>query len=489
MPRRKSTGVTSTMDSATPIGLGSKLAYYIYASVILLCSSAALYAETWAIAAVPLVLIGAVLVIKDVRILYYGFFALLPFSIEVEVGPLGTDLPSEPMMLALTGVGILLFAQHFRSISSRYLTHPITMLLLLHLSWILVTSIFSLTPVYSFKFLVAKIWYIIPFYFLGFYMLRSHTDCHRLFKMIGIFLTIAVCIVLTRHAMLGFTFDTSNTVVYPIFRNHVSYAAIIVTILPYMWVLWVTERKKWQLLAIAILVIGTYFSYTRAAHLCIFIMLGAYFVFKYNYGKLAISASLALGILFSCYMVSNNNFLRFAPDFDKTITHDNFENLVEATYKLEDISTMERVYRWVAGGYMIGRRPVLGVGPGGFYHNYTKHTVTSFETYVSDNPEKSGIHCYYLMVWVEQGTPGFLIFMALCIVLLIYGERTFRASTAIADRRIIIAATLSTVSICALCLINDLIETDKVGPFFFINAAIIVLYDLKNRKVNTTKQL
>jgi len=461
----------------------------MYASFILLCTTLAVYTETWEIAAAPIAIVAAVLVIKDIRILYYGFFALLPFSVEVEVGPLGTDLPSEPMMLALTGVGILLFIQHFKSISSRYLTHPITLLLLLHLVWLLVTSIFSLTPVYSFKFFVAKIWYVIPFYFLGFYMLSKHKDIHQMFRLIGIFLTVAVCIVLTRHALLGFTFDTSNTVVYPIFRNHVSYAAIIVTVLPYMWVLWVTERKKWQLLCIAILVVGTYFSYTRAAHLCIFIMMGAYFVFKYNFGKIAISASLILAILLGSYMLSNNNFLRFAPDFDKTITHDNFENLVEATYKLEDISTMERVYRWVAGGYMIGRSPVLGCGPGGFYHNYTKHTVTSFETYVSDNPEKSGIHCYYLMTWVEQGTPGFLIFLALCIVILLYGERTFRATRSVAAQRIVMAATLSTVSICALCLINDLIETDKVGPFFFINAAIIVLYDLKSRAGTSAKQI
>jgi uncharacterized membrane protein len=42
------------------------------------------------------------------------------------------------------------------------------------------------------------------------------------------------------------------------------------------------------------------------------------------------------------------------------------------------------------------------------------------------------------------------------------------------------AATISTVVICALLIINDLIEVDKVGPFFFLNASIIVLFDLKN---------
>jgi hypothetical protein len=41
------------------------------------------------------------------------------------------------------------------------------------------------------------------------------------------------------------------------------------------------------------------------------------------------------------------------------------------------------------------------------------------------------------------------------------------------------AATLGFIIIFAMCLINDLIETDKVGPFFFLNAAILLFYSDK----------
>jgi O-antigen ligase len=98
----------------------------------------------------------------------------------------------------------------------------------------------------------------------------------------------------------------------------------------------------------------------------------------------------------------------FAPNFERTITHTEFDNLIEATYKLEDISSMERVYRWMAGIEMIKDRFWFGFGPGTFYSNYKAYSISRFQTYVSDNPDQSGIHNYFLMTWVEQGFIGFI---------------------------------------------------------------------------------
>jgi O-antigen ligase len=148
---------------------------------------------------------------------------------------------------------------------------------------------------------------------------------------------------------------------------------------------------------------------------------------------------------------------------------------------MEDVSTMERVYRWVAGSQMIQERPWTGFGPSSFYTHYTKYTVRSFETYVSDNPEKSGIHSYYFMTLVEQGVIGLLIFLGLIFSVILGGERVYHQLNDEKTKRYIMAATLSTVVICALCLINDLIEADKIGPFFFLNASLIVIFDFKSR--------
>ena len=42
---------------------------------------------------------------------------------------------------------------------------------------------------------------------------------------------------------------------------------------------------------------------------------------------------------------------------------------------------------------------------------------------------------------------------------------------------------LCIIVIDALLLINDMLETDKVGPFYFIAIALIVNQDLKNKRV------
>ncbi len=58
-------------------------------------------------------------------------------------------------------------------------------------------------------------------------------------------------------------------------------------------------------------------------------------------------------ILFIIVMLHNNNYLAYAPDFKKTIYHANFSDHMESTATLEDVSSAERIYRWIAGVKMI----------------------------------------------------------------------------------------------------------------------------------------
>ena len=146
---------------------------------------------------------------------------------------------------------------------------------------------------------------------------------------------------------------------------------------------------------------------------------------------------------------------------------------------------MERVYRWMAGIEMIKDRFWMGFGPGTFYSNYKSYSISRFQTYVSDNPDKSGIHNYFLMTWVEQGFIGFLLFIGLSFMLLIEGERLYHVSMDHEDKYLIMATTLGFIIIFAMCLINDLIETDKVGPFFFFNSAILIFFSWKHEHFST----
>ncbi len=411
------------------------------------------------------------------------FFFLLPFSTEIELaGGFGTDLPSEPIMLSLLGIFILFLLKDIKKFKAGMFKNPIAIVLLMHLGWIAFTAIFSTDSLISVKFLLAKTWYVVPFYFLPLLLIKDANDFRKIFKYLSLAMLIAISYVMIRHAQRSFSFDTINKAVRPIFRNHVNYAAMIALCMPYFWSLYKSEKGLLKGVLVPIIMfflLASYLSYTRAAFVSIFMAVGVFYVIRWKLLVPAILVSLGIGVAVMSFMVQENNYLEFAPDFEKTVAHDNFENIVEATYKMEDISTMERLYRWVAGVHMVNEKPWLGYGPGCFYSQYKSHTVIKFQTYVSDNPEKSGVHNYYLMVFVEQGMVGFLIFLLLTIIPLIVGSQVYRSLTNPADKALIMAAILSLIIIDAVILINDLIEADKAGPFYFLNLSIISWYYLK----------
>ena len=436
----------------------------------------------------PLALLAFGVIVEDYRRLFYLTFILLPFSVEFyfEGAGIGTDIPSEPIMIVLSGITIAVLIKNNFSLLKQYVTHPIFLMVVIHVFWIFITSVNSTYPLISFKFLAAKIWYVLPFFILPLLFVKESSELEKAYRIIYIFLFVAISIVLVKHAFLGFSFTATYEVVRPFFRNHVNYAAISVVCLPFVWAFYKMNKLEGRSnikmgFVFFIFVCGIYFSFTRAAILSMFIAYIARYIIIKKWVRQAILLSLLIGTIGIIYLSWNNKYLDLTPDFERTITHTEFDNLLEATYKLEDISSMERIYRWISGVEMISDKFWLGFGPGSFYSNYKLYSISRFQTYVSNNPDQSGIHNYFLMTWVEQGFVGFIIFIALCFLLLIEGEKLYHRFAKPRDKLIIMAATLSFIIIFALCLINDLIETDKVGPFFFFNASILVFYSAKGR--------
>ena len=137
---------------------------------------------------------------------------------------------------------------------------------------------------------------------------------------------------------------------------------------------------------------------------------------------------------------------------------------------------------------MVADKPLMGFGPGNFYHFYKEYTLSRFSTYVSDNPEKSGIHNYYLMVALEQGILGLIIFLMLIYNIVLQGQRIYHETRNRKDRDLVMAALLSSIVIDAFLLMNDMVETDKVGSLFFFNIALLVTLDLKNKRLQEEKK-
>lgn len=463
----------------------NKNIYTTYAVITVLSLLAAVGFQSIFPAAIPAVLLLVYLAVVDFRQLFFLLLLSIPFSIEYNFpNGFGTDLPTEPLMVGLMLVYFLYIAKNgFILRGGVFLRHPITLLIILSFMWALVATMNSLDVFLSIKYLLAKLWYIVTFYFLGGVILKKEKDIKRFFWTIFIPLSIAVVITTIRHAAVGFSFLEVNYIMQPMFRNHVSYGCILAVFLPFiaLALTWKqgNSKHKWLLIGGLILfLIAIQLSFTRAAYGAVVGAGGFYFIVKHRLTRYFVAAAIIAIIGFVGYITSNDKFLDYAPRYDRTITHQNFNNLLEATAKGEDISTMERVYRWVAGFQMVADRPLTGFGPNNFFNFYKSYTLTKFKTYVSDNPEHSTVHCYYLFMAIEQGIPGMLIFFALIFYVLLRGEKIYHKAREPWQRNTAMATLLSFVTILILIMINDLIETDKIGSFFFMNLAILANLDV-----------
>lgn len=446
---------------------------------LVLCSSAVSilsHEVLWMIP--PFVVLFIWASIQRVHWIYFIMLASIPFSTEIDLpGGLGTDFPDEVLMWWLCGIGGLYLLTHVSGIKN-LVRHPVTWLLLIHWVWIFICCLGSRDIFHSMKYWLSKSWYLFVFYILAYTFFKNEKRISAFVWVSALAACATILVIEVRHSFTGFAFSAINSVVLPFYRNHVNYACLQVCLLPYVWALWHYSRDKKLIRNIVVLLaigmlLGIVLSYTRAAYVALFSI-----AFFYPLVRVKGVTIFAVGILLAVctgllYLQQHNHFLEYAPDYNKAISHTDFSSLLSATTKGKDISTMERLYRWVAGARMVGEKYIIGFGPGEFYNNYKPYTLTQFTTYVSNNPDRSTIHNYFLMTAVEQGIPGVLIFFVLIMVYFKQAEHSlFSLSTRY--RKWALASLWSMGSILVILLFNDMIETDKVGSYFFINLAILV---------------
>ncbi len=481
MPR--SQNIVDTLFSR--IGPGGMFA--AFASLVTLCAWAAVFFQFNLVLLLPVLLLGAVYFLYDFRSLFYFLFALIPFSTEITLGSLGTNFPSEPMMLILMVGTLLLTFMKKDMVRLAYLTHPLIILLLLHLGWILIAAIQSEMFLVSFKYWLAKTWYYTVFVFLAAHLIRNWKHFEPLFWILNVSLGLAVLYVLARHSQYGFHFEFVNKSVWPIFRNHVDYAVMLAVLFPYLFFLRRNFRAGGlqRLLVDGLLILfglGIVFSYTRAAYVSLMIIPVVYLVVRW---RLVIPATLLSIVGFVAlfgFLAKDNRYLDFSTSED-TVYHLNWSDHLTATFELKDMSTMERFYRWIAAVRMIPEVPITGNGPSTFYHLYKPYTVRTFKTYVSNNEDKSTTHNYYLMILVEQGWIGLTLFVLILLMFLAKAQEVYHRDISPEHKQLLMAMLVSSVIVAVNNLMADLIEVDKVGSFYFLHIALLINLDIDSKEL------
>ncbi len=424
--------------------------------------------------------------------LFWLLLVLLPLSTEINITPsLGLDVPDEPIMMLLTGLALLRWWHQPKDFPQAVWRHPLFLLLIVHLLWIGITCIYSEQPLLSIKFLLAKIWYIIPFVILPSLWLNSIRNIEKMTRYVLLPIGLVVLITLLRHAVNGFSFESINRHLFPFFRNHVNYSAMLVCLLAVAYAAYQHTKqnniyRKWLQIMLVIGIIALIFSYSRGAWLALIGGLTTVLIIQKKLIAPLIITGILTVLISTVWLSTDQRYFRFAPDHDRTIFHTDFSQHMSATIALKDVSNAERFYRWVAGARMFAERPWTGFGPSTFYSNYKPYTVKRFETWVSDNPEHSTVHNYFLLTALEQGVLGLLIFCSLYFLMLWRLQKIYHQLHSYFFRTVALTTGAVLAMIGIINFMSDMIETDKIGSLFWLCLGMVIVLETKLQEEKTS---
>ncbi len=470
------------------INVSNKVFVYVFSALFFIAAGCFAYWQEIYFLLIPLALAAAIFLVQHPEYLFYLLMLSIPWSIEFNFSSnFGTDLPDEPFML-LSALAVIFCLIYYRKNFHWRKLHPLLLILAIQFLWIIVTVIPSFNFFLSVKYLLAKSWYLLAFVVLPLFLFKEERIFKRAVILLLSSMMIATIVALTRHAMDGFSFEEINNSLHPFFRNHVNYSALLVFMVPLLIALiQLSIVKKLKAFLICILIIAiaaVYFSYARGAWIALIAGILAYWLLRKRllFFGFILGVSMIVATVF--WLQSNNRFIKLSNDYKSTIFHTSFREHLIATYELKDLSNAERIYRWVAGVRMIGDSWKTGFGPSTFYDQYKSYTLPAFKTYVSNNQEHSTVHNYFLLLLIEQGVMGCLLFVMLIAALFWYVQ-TIYFRTKEKFWRVVIAATASILVMeCVVNFLSDMIETDKVGSVFYLCVSTIIIADIKTRKSN-----
>jgi O-antigen ligase len=468
----------------------NKIAIVIGGLVLVITTVCAAYLAESLILLLPVVLISGIFLVQYPAVLFYLLLASIPWSAEYNfTKTLGTDLPDEPLMLLLAFSTTCLLIYKGKKRGATKTPPTLLLLLLLHMGWVFLTVLLSSHFVLSAKYFIAKGWYLLAFVAAP---LLLNAD-EKFIKRSGVILftsTLAVMLLtLCRHAHYHFVFAKVNDSLKPFFRNHVTYSALLVMMMPLLFCFWqqvknITLRRAVGF-TMVLLVGAVYLSYARGAWLALLTGTVGYWLLRKGWLLKSFTAAVIFTAMAVLWAKNNDRYLAFAHDYKTTVFHQNFDEHLAATYQMKDVSTAERFHRWIAGVRMADDSWLTGFGPSTFYQHYKSYTVPAFKTWVSKNEEQSTVHNYFLLLMVEQGAIGLLLFLSLIGAMFWEAQKIYHRTDNLFWKNVAAAIAAVLVMQCTVNFLSDLIETDKVGSLFYLCIAVLMIADKATRTLNT----
>ncbi len=421
------------------------------------------------------------------------FLFTIPASIQINFASdtMSITLPDQPLMWCFLLLFFIIWARNPAILPKWWWRDKLVFIAVLQFFWLIISVACSKVLFFSLKFLLAKSWLMVCYFILPVFIFSEKKDYIRAFKMMMIPMLMTVIIIVTHHALLGFRFNKVQMSLeflgQSLYYNHVDYSSVTSMLFPLLLVAFSLTRQKnplyrgGLLVIILIFIAGIIFAQTRAAYIAVFFGLAVGLAIRFRLVNFIMPTIYGLLILMLGYMIPNNKFMEFRPDYNTTYMHKDFAGHMIATLRGKDMSSMERVYRWIAGIRMSKANPFTGVGPRGFYFYYKPYAVTSFRTYVSRNPEQSTTHNYFLYMLVEQGWPAMLLYALLIPAIFAKAQKVYHRFKDKFYRAVTIGLAMTIGAGFINNFFSELIETHKVGALFYLPVALLIILDKKSR--------
>ena len=442
----------------------------------------------FSLASIGLIAIYAAIFYTDFTFLSIAFLTPLSINIEEYTQSFGLYIPTEPLLF---GMMVLLLMMNIRKqlFPAEIWKNPLIWAVVFYIFWISLTSITSSSPITSFKFLLARLWFMVPILLYGPVVFQKVKNIRTFVWLYVIGMMIVIAFTVFVHASYGFGEKEGHWVMWPFFKDHTIYGAMVAFTIPMVFGLYFSKKHSPLIQAILLFFIllnlaGLYFSYTRAAWLSLFPAIVVWALIHFRV-KFSILVGIVIFMGVSLFISWDSIQIDLSKNKSEHTTEDFGKKLESATNITTDASNLERLNRWSCAISMFEDRPFFGYGPGTYSFEYARFQEPENLTIISTNFGDAGnAHSEYLGPMAEMGFMG-LIAMLLIVTAIFYKGITLYYKWPETDsemKTLIMMMILSLVTYFVHAFLNNFLDTDKAAvPIWGFCACFIALEMRLNR--------
>lgn len=434
---------------------------------------------------VLLLLVVIAFTAMDKLLLIIVFFTPLSIQLKEITGDIGFDLslPTEPLLAGLLILFVLKLIRE-KSADMRIIAHPVAITIYIYLLWLLITSITSSIPLVSFKFLIARIWFIGAYFFVAAHFFRKHTDMKKYLWAYIIPFVLVIFYTLYNHSQYGLiNQQASHSAVRPFYNDHTAYGAALAMILPVLAGFFFTpgqarNRKLLMGSLFSLFLFAVLFSYTRATWVSLAVAFVFYLIVRFRVPLITLVFATLVALAF-LNMYRTEIYLKLR-ETKETSSTDFAEHVRSISNITSDASNAERINRWKSALRMFGERPLYGWGPGTYQFQYARFQMQKERTWISTNfGDLGNAHSEYIGPMAETGFPGLLTFLGVAVALLVTGLRVYRKASGRETRLLSLVLLVGLVTYLSHGLLNNFLDTDKASALFWGYIAMLVAMDVR----------